>query len=167
MNVINQNRSFLAVGVALLSLYATGMTTRSASALEFSHDFAEASAAAQRSNKPLIVIFSASWCPPCQKMKKSVYPSRQVQPYHDSFVWAYLDADQSKNKPLMQKYGVSGIPHISFISPAGGLVGHFSGAVSPQQFTKILDQVKVDIVKAGGRPANVPPSQRKGSGSKR
>ncbi|MDF1753292.1 MAG: thioredoxin family protein [Verrucomicrobiales bacterium] len=155
------------LAVSAITLGILTASQQSSDAQEFSHDFEEASELAKKSQKPLIVVFSATWCPPCQKMKKSVYPSTEVKPYHDSFVWAYLDADESKNRPLMSKYGVNGIPHISFLSPGGNLVGHFAGAVSPEQFTKILDQVQNDIAKTGSNSGSQANTERKGSGIKR
>lgn len=146
-------RTFLsALGIAAgLSLVSS--TNAAESAPEFQHDFAEAAAAAKESNRPLIAIFSASWCPPCQQMKRSVYPSETVQPYHDNFVWAYLDTDEEKNRPLAGKFGVSGIPHIAFLRPDGSMLGHFAGAVSPEQFTEVLDKVLVDAKKPAGSGA--------------
>ncbi|MDF1811876.1 MAG: thioredoxin family protein [Verrucomicrobiales bacterium] len=135
----------------------------------FHHDYNTALASASKAGKPLIVVFSASWCPPCQKMKKNVYPSSKVQPYHESFVWAYLDADESKNKPLMSKFGVNGIPHITFARPDGSYIGHFAGSVSPTQFTGILDKVKIDAKRPSGSGSTPQPgsgSGRKGSGNK-
>ncbi|MDF1824826.1 MAG: thioredoxin family protein [Verrucomicrobiales bacterium] len=111
---------------------------------EFHHDFAEAAEAAKVAGKPLLVVFSASWCPPCQQMKSKVYPSGPVQPYHDQFVWAYLDTDEEKNRPLASKFGVSGIPHIAFLRQDATMMGHFTGAISPEKFTEVLDKVLVD-----------------------
>ncbi|MEX2577627.1 MAG: thioredoxin family protein [Verrucomicrobiales bacterium] len=108
---------------------------------EFEDNFETAREAAEEAGKPLIVIFSASWCAPCQQMKSSVYPSEEVQPYHESFVWAYLDADKEENRPLMAQFGVSGIPHITFFRADGSAIGQFAGAVDPLQFTKILTKV--------------------------
>ncbi|MEM9017175.1 MAG: hypothetical protein AAGC68_09170, partial [Verrucomicrobiota bacterium] len=82
-------------------------------------------------------------------MKKSVYPSTEVKPYHDQFVWAYLDADKPENQPLMAQFGVSGIPHIAFLESDGDPIGKFVGGAPPAGFTNILDQV-LDMVEKGG-----------------
>lgn len=94
--------------------------------------------AAKESGKPAVLIFSASWCPPCQTNKNTVYPSAQVKPFHDKFVWAYLDADQEANVPAMQKFGVSGIPHIQFLSKDGAVIGSLVGGTSPERFSTVL-----------------------------
>ena len=113
----------------------------SAEPLKFHDDFGAAAKVAMEKKKPVIVVFSASWCPPCQQMKKNVYPSKTVAPFHDQFVWAYLDVDQEKNKGFMQKLGVQGIPHISFISADGKLIDSKVGAASPDQFAGALTTV--------------------------
>lgn len=118
--------------------------------LTFHDDYEEALAISAEEDKPLIAIFSAEWCPPCQTMKRSVYPSEAVQPFHDQFVWAYLDADVPANRPLMQRFGVSGIPHIAFVKPDGEPLGQFVGGAPPEGFAEILTQVLEDAAEAQG-----------------
>lgn len=136
----------------------------------FLHDFDAARAASKESGKPLIAIFSASWCPPCQQMKKSVYPSKEVQPFHESFVWAYLDADNEANRPIMSRLKVSGIPHIAFIAADGQIMGNTVGASSPKDFAKTLTKVLADAGKGGGSGTKPTVSQgsapKQGSGRK-
>ncbi len=104
-----------------------------------SHDAALKEAAA--SGKPVILVFSAAWCPPCQAMKKSVYPSKEIKPFHDKFVWAYLDTDVEANAAAASKYGVEGIPHIEFLSSNGKSAGKQVGSSSPDDFAKTLEGV--------------------------
>ncbi len=102
--------------------------------------------ASKESGKPVVMIFSAAWCGPCQANKKAVYPSDAVQPFHEKFVWAYLDADDEANIPAMQKFGVTGIPHIQFLDKGGKSLGNAVGGTSPEEFAKVLD---VTLKRAG------------------
>ncbi len=106
--------------------------------LTFHSDFGAAMAESQQTGKPIVTIFSASWCAPCQMMKKSVYPSPEVAPYHDKFVWAYLDTDKPANQSIAKEHGVRGIPHISYVSPAGEKLGTTVGGRSATEFSGIL-----------------------------
>lgn len=78
----------------------------------FVRNYEEARALAIKEHKPMVVIFSASWCPQCRQMKKKVYPSASVKAYHDKFVWVYLDVDIASNQSAAQQFGVYGLPHI-------------------------------------------------------
>jgi thioredoxin-related protein len=80
-------------------------------------------------------------------MKKEVYPSAEVKPYHDKFVWAYLDADDESNAADAEKYGVSGIPHIQFLDKNGNPVDKQVGSSSPEEFASTLKSV---LKKTGG-----------------
>ena len=93
---------------------------------------------AKSSSKPLVVVFSASWCPPCQQMKNEVYPSPEVAPYKSQFVWAYLDVDDPANQAAAQKFGVRGIPHIAFLNPQGTEIDTTTGGMPPSAFASKL-----------------------------
>lgn len=100
---------------------------------------------AKSSGKPVVAIFSASWCPPCQQMKKQVYPSQEVAPYKSQFVWAYLDVDQPSNQAAAQKFGVRGIPHIAFLDSQGTEIATTGGGMPPEAFAA---QLKSALAKA-------------------
>ena len=147
---------------ALLALFiSAGSKAADNDGPTFVHDFKTARATSEKTGKPLIVIFSASWCPPCQQMKNNVYPSKEVRPHHNDFVWAYLDADAEENRPLAAQFGVSGIPHIAFLHPDGNPIGYFNGAVPAETFSGILSKV----LNAENNPSQGSGSKA-GSGSK-
>lgn len=105
---------------------------------EFKTSYEAALKAAKETGKPVVVVFSASWCPPCQANKKNVYPSEAVKAYHDKFVWAYLDADDKANGPAMQQFGVNGIPHIEILGKDAKSIGQAVGGTTGEAFAKVL-----------------------------
>ncbi len=113
---------------------------------DFKTSSASAQSAAKEGHKPIILVFSAAWCAPCQAMKHDVYPSAAVKAYHDKFVWAYLDVDDPSNEAAAEKYGVSSIPHIQFLNAEGKAIDKQVGGDSPQAFAKKLKSV---LAKAG------------------
>lgn len=115
---------------------------------KFEHSLKSATAAAEKSGKPMILVFSAVWCGPCQQMKKEVYPSDAIKPFHDKFEWAYLDADEESNAAAMKKFNVEGIPHIQFLSKDGKDLGSQVGSTSPEDFANTLEKT---LKKAGAK----------------
>jgi len=73
-------------------------------------------------------------------MKRAVYPSPEVKPFHDQFVWAYLDADEAENQTLMLQYGVQGIPHIAVHDSEGRVTAQLRGALGPDQLALELSK---------------------------
>ncbi|MDI1313115.1 thioredoxin family protein [Prosthecobacter sp.] len=108
---------------------------------DFKDSSTSAMSAAKTSGKPVVLVFSASWCPPCQAMKRDVYPSAEVKAFHDKFVWAYIDVDDARNESAATKYGVNGIPHIEFLNAGGKEVGKQVGGTSSKEFAKTLQSV--------------------------
>ena len=108
---------------------------------KFEHSLRSALNDAKKNGKPIVAVFSAVWCGPCQTMKKDVYPSAEVTAYHDKFNWAYLDTDDNSNKRDAEKFGVSGIPHIQFLDAEGNPVDKQIGSNSHAAFAKVLEGV--------------------------
>lgn len=145
-----KTRAFLALGLAAASLMAIPASVTAGEfpkgSPKFVTSYRKLLSTQKESGKPAIVVFSATWCGPCQAMKKGVYPSEAVKPFHDKFVWAYLDTDDSTNKKAAEKYGVKGIPHIEFLDASGESIGNQVGGSSPEAFAKKLEAM---LAKAG------------------
>lgn len=110
---------------------------------KFGTNYEAALEQAKKENKPVILVFSAAWCGPCQSMKKTVYPSKEVTPLHDKFVWAYLDVDEAASESPSMKYKVEGIPHIQFLSASGKDLGNQVGSSSSPEFAGTLEKILV------------------------
>ncbi|MFN0077367.1 MAG: thioredoxin family protein [Prosthecobacter sp.] len=108
--------------------------------------------AATTNGKPTILVFSASWCGPCQEMKKDVYPSAAVKPFHDQFNWAYLDIDVAANTKLFESHKLESVPHLLFLDSTGKVIDQQEGASSPHEFAQKLTQV---LKKAAAKTVSV------------
>jgi thiol-disulfide isomerase/thioredoxin len=55
--------------------------------------FDEALKQAQAQGKFLVIDVSASWCPPCQRMARDVYPNQEFIQFSKSQVFMLVDAE--------------------------------------------------------------------------
>ena len=141
-------RTIFALCAACLSVFTPVSSTAGdfpKGSPDFERSYAAALKKAKESGKPLVVVFSATWCPPCQSNKKNVYPSEPVKVFHDKFIWAYLDTDDETSAKTAKEFGVSGIPHIQFVDKDGKSIDKMVGGSSPEEFAKTLTGILAKI----------------------
>ncbi len=97
-------------------------------------------------DRPMIVLFTADWCSPCQQFKQEVLKSAKVAAQLEAgFVPVVIDlTEQSSTNPNMEtamRYQVNGIPTVIALSPSGEQIARFVGDRSVSGFTDWLNQL--------------------------
>jgi thioredoxin-related protein len=76
--------------------------------LDVPKNYQEAVSTARQQNKKMFVMFEASWCNWCQKMKSETLNDPRVRSALNGYVIYYADKDQERT--LSQKHRVTSIP---------------------------------------------------------
>ena len=101
-------------------------------------DFEQAQRLSKETGKPMLIDFTASWCPPCQVMKHEVWPAPEVVALvEEGYIPVLLDIDRQENQAIVQKYGVSSIPAI-FVTDAQGQTLRHAAYMTPSQTSEFL-----------------------------
>ena len=75
--------------------------------------------------KPTLYYFTASWCPPCQAMKKEVWPTQLVADAAAPYTPVMIDVDA--DPVTAGQFGIASIPTVIALSPEGQVLGRFEG----------------------------------------
>src|SRR5690606_14854087 len=71
--------------------------------------------AVEAEGKPILLYFTASWCPPCKIMKAQVLPSQRVVDAAQGYVPVMIDVDE--DPVTSTQFGVSSIPTTVILGP--------------------------------------------------
>lgn len=88
---------------------------------------------AQFQNKPYFIMFSASWCAPCQRIKNELFTNQQIAILSNkNYLAYYIDLESFDGAEINSKFfKVSQLPTIIFFDPKGRetdrAIGYFDG----------------------------------------
>lgn len=94
---------------------------------------------ARAAGLPLLVDFSAEWCPPCQRMKPVIAGIQEK--YAGKLTVLVVDVD--KNRALAQMYKVESIPLLLFFDKEGKQVHRQEGALNEEEIVAKLKDIGV------------------------
>jgi len=99
-------------------------------------DFAAARQEARQANKPVFAYFTASWCGPCQHLKRTLWADPAAEAALRAYVPVKIDIDA--NPTLAQQYNVDGIPNLMVLNDDGGVRKQWTGALTTEAFSDWL-----------------------------
>jgi thiol-disulfide isomerase/thioredoxin len=106
--------------------------------------FDQALRKAAQAHKPLMVDFWAEWCNWCHQLDRTTYMDPDVVKRADGFVTVKVDTEGGRQQAMVaQRYDVSTLPTILFLSPSGRLVLRVNGYQGPGSFPRTMDSARV------------------------
>ncbi len=111
-----------------------------------SDPFDRALEAAKRSGKPVMIDFYADWCEACKELDRNVYMHPTVIEESKHFINIKVDGTNGEDaiEKLYARFGVKGLPTISFIDANGQLLDDpkVTGYLPPQTFLQALKKAR-------------------------
>ncbi|MCP5103638.1 MAG: thioredoxin family protein [bacterium] len=74
---------------------------------------------AKKENKPILAVFSATWCKPCQHVKKYVLAKDEFKKVADKMVLLYIEQTDPKAAAYINKFKVMSYPTFTFFTKEG------------------------------------------------
>jgi thiol-disulfide isomerase/thioredoxin len=149
--------SLLLVAVVQTAVMATGGEATALPAKNYS----DAQEMTTKTGKPLVIMVSTDWCPPCQTMKKTVMPSVRQHGFLRRVIFAMVNPDKEE-KLAEEITGGGPIPQLVMYRKQGDdwvrtkLVGGQSVETVEEFIKDGLDQDAADK-KAEGKKKAAPP----------
>jgi thiol-disulfide isomerase/thioredoxin len=93
---------------------------------------------AKQTNKPIFIDVYTSWCSPCKKMSKDIFPLAEVgKEYNANFICYQIDAEKGDGIAIAKKYEVMSYPTYLFIKADGTLFSRAVGSMVAERFIAV------------------------------
>ena len=94
---------------------------------------------ALENNKPLVIAFTAEWCPHCRAYKPIFFEVKKE--VEDKCYFINIDVDDSNGSSLSKRFNVGGIPTTAFVRPDGSVFKVQVGEISKEDLIKLVDDL--------------------------
>ncbi|MBN1510238.1 MAG: thioredoxin family protein [Sedimentisphaerales bacterium] len=111
-----------------------------------SYDVGTQVAAMEKS--PVLLFFTASWCPWCHRLEREVLVEPKVASELRKFVCVKLDVD--KNHDVAMAYGVASMPRIVVINTHREIIGDWLGYHDAGEFLRLLGDIQPYVNETAG-----------------
>jgi len=132
--------------VAAMTVATTVASTRGPSAaghLQWETRLDRASAAAVRTNQPMLVEFWSAGCQPCAEMDDRVYANERAIAAMAKVRPVRIDVDREPE--LARRYNISGTPTLLVTDSFGRELFRYAGVLPLERFVQLLDALPGDV----------------------
>lgn len=96
---------------------------------------------ARSQGTPVLLYWGADWCPPCSRLKATVFNRREFIERSRLFVPVSLDGDDPGAQKLGERFDVSGYPTMIVLSPHGEEIMRLASGLYIEQYLEAMDVV--------------------------
>ncbi len=121
---------------------------RRESGLAWSQSYEVGTKVAAMEKSPILLFFTASWCPWCRRLEQEVLVEPKVMSELRKFVCVKLDVD--KNHDVAMAYGVVSMPRVIVINTQNEIIGDWLGYRDTKAFLRLLADVQPYLNTAAG-----------------
>ncbi|MDD4976470.1 MAG: thioredoxin domain-containing protein [Bacteriovorax sp.] len=101
---------------------------------------------AKQTNKPIFVDVYTSWCGPCKKMSKDIFPLAEVgKEFNANFICYQIDAEKGEGIKVAKKYEVMSYPTYLFVKADGLLFSRSGGSMNAEKFIAVSKRAIADM----------------------
>ena len=138
--VVSVSLVLFVLGLAGVSLFAYNSMTgeKTIGKISFYTDYDQGLDQAFASGKPIMLVFSASWCGACKVMKREVFSHDSVANASKELVNIYVDVDKA-DRQLIEDYKIKYIPSVFFLDHKGQTIIQVADGRSPDDFIRNID----------------------------
>ena len=105
---------------------------------------------AKSSGKPIFIYWGATWCPPCNQVKATIFNRQDFIERSHFFVPIYIDGDSPGAQKMGARFKVSGYPTMILLDSNGNEILRLPGEVDAERYLQLLETGM-----GGGRPIKV------------
>jgi len=98
---------------------------------------------ARKTNKPVLLIFSAEWCGPCHAMEREVLYDPQVVPLLKKFVCLNIDID--RDEFTAARYHTDSVPRVLILDPSANVLSDRLGYQFKPEMIRLLSAIPGDF----------------------
>jgi thiol-disulfide isomerase/thioredoxin len=110
-------------------------------------DIDRAFALARAEKKPVLLYWGATWCPPCNQLKATLFNRQDFAVQARNFVAVHVDGDRPGAQKLGARFKVRGYPTVILMTADGAEVSRLPGDADAPQIMAVLQAGL-----SGGRP---------------
>lgn len=110
-------------------------------------DVDAAFARAKSEKKPVLLYWGATWCPPCNQLKATLFNRQDFAAQAKSVIAVHVDGDRPGAQKLGTRFKVRGYPTVILMTAEGAEIARLPGEADAPQVMAVLQAGL-----AGGRP---------------